>query len=118
MERSSIWYKKNNEGNKFIKLIPLNISEILSEIFLAFWIQVDGYFYSYGRAKTVILFTDSFIEEECIIFQSLLEKLDIKSTHPAVRSAAPSEKESFGPSPLVLMRSNPAKQSFGSEGFA
>jgi intein-encoded DNA endonuclease-like protein len=40
----------------------------------------DGYFDSYGRAKTVILCTESFIVEECIILQSLLEKLDIKST--------------------------------------
>jgi len=76
----SLWYKKNNEGNKFIKIVPLNISEIFSDLSLAYWIMDDGYFDSYGRAKTVILCTDSFIEEECIILQSLLEKLDIKST--------------------------------------
>uniref|UniRef100_UPI0023F0CA30 LAGLIDADG homing endonuclease n=1 Tax=Cyathus striatus TaxID=68777 RepID=UPI0023F0CA30 len=75
-----LWYKKNNEGNKFIKIVPLNISEIFSEISLAYWIMDDGYFDSYGRSKTVILCTDSFIEEECLILQSLLEKLDIKST--------------------------------------
>ena len=46
---------------------------------------------SIGRAKTVILFTDSFIEEECIILQSLLEKLDIKSTAPPL--TAPKERE-------------------------
>src|SRR6266498_688099 len=76
----SLWYKKNNEGNKFIKIVPLNISEIFSDLSLAYWIMDDGYFDSYGRAKTVILCTDSFIEEECIILQSLLEKLDIKAT--------------------------------------
>src|SRR6266545_78050 len=76
----SLWYKKNNEGNEFIKIVPLNISEIFSDLSLAYWIMDDGYFDSYGRAKTVILCTDSFIEEECIILQSLLEKLDIKAT--------------------------------------
>jgi hypothetical protein len=36
--------------------------------------------HSYGRAKTVLLCTESFTKEECIILQSLLKKLDIKST--------------------------------------
>ena len=40
----------------------------------------DGYFDSYGRANTIILCTESFSKDECIILQSLLEKLDIKST--------------------------------------
>jgi hypothetical protein len=40
----------------------------------------DGYFDSYGRTKTVLLCTESFTKEECIILQSLLEKLNIKST--------------------------------------
>jgi hypothetical protein len=40
----------------------------------------DGYFDSYGRAKTVLLCTESFTKDECIIIQSLLKKLDIKST--------------------------------------
>jgi len=76
----SLWYKWNNEKNKFIKIVPLNISEMFSEISLAYWIMDDGYFYSYGRAKTVLLYTESFSKEECIILQSLLEKLNIKST--------------------------------------
>jgi hypothetical protein len=40
----------------------------------------DGYFYSHGRTKTLLLCTESFTKEECIILQSLLVKLDIKST--------------------------------------
>jgi len=76
----SIWYKKDDETNKFIKIVPLNISEMFSEISLAYWIMDDGYFDSYGRAQTVILCTESFTEEECLILQSLLEKLSIKST--------------------------------------
>ena len=40
----------------------------------------DGFFDSYGRANTVILCTESFTEEECIILQTLLAELDIQST--------------------------------------
>gem|GEM_PF-3057988 len=40
----------------------------------------DGYFDSHGRTKTLLLCTESFTKEECIILQSLLVKLDIKST--------------------------------------
>jgi LAGLIDADG DNA endonuclease family len=76
----SLWYKKDLELNKFIKIVPLNISEMFSEISLAYWIMDDAYFDSYGREKTVILCTESFSKEECIILQSLLEKLEIKST--------------------------------------
>ena len=76
----SLWYKWDVEKNKFIKIVPLNISEMFSEISLAYWIMDDGYFYSYGRTKTVLLCTESFTKEECIILQSLLEKLNIKST--------------------------------------
>ena len=76
----SLWYKWDVEKNKFIKIVPLNISEMFSEISLAYWIMDYGYFYSYGRTKTVLLCTESFTKEECIILQSLLEKLNIKST--------------------------------------
>ena len=76
----SLWYKWDNEKNKFIKIVPLNISEMFSEISLAYWIMDDGYFDSYGRTKTVLLCTESFTKEECIILQSLLEKFKIKST--------------------------------------
>jgi hypothetical protein len=76
-----LWYKWHNETNKFIKIIPLNISEMFSDISLAYWIMDDGYFDSYGRTKTVLLCTESFTKEECVILQNLLlEKLNIKST--------------------------------------
>lgn len=32
----SLWYKKNNETSKFIKVIPENISEMFSEVSLAY----------------------------------------------------------------------------------
>ena len=40
----SLWYKWDNEKNKFIKIVPLNISEMFSEISLAYLIMDDGYF--------------------------------------------------------------------------
>ena len=76
----SLWYKWDNIENKFIKIVPLNISDMFSEISLAYWIMDDGYFDSHGRTQTVLLCTESFTKEECIILQSVLEKLDIKST--------------------------------------
>lgn len=73
----SLWYKWDNVENKFVKFVPLNISELFSEIYLAYWIMDDGYFYSHGRTQTVLLCTESFTKEECIILLSVLEKLDI-----------------------------------------
>jgi hypothetical protein len=40
----------------------------------------DGYFDSHSRTQTIFLCTESFTKEECIILQSVLEKLGIKST--------------------------------------
>lgn len=76
----SLWYEWDKMGNNFVKIVPLNISEMLSEISLAYWIMDDDYFDSHGRTKTLLLCTDSFTKEECIILQSLLVKLNIKST--------------------------------------
>ena len=71
----NIFYNSDN-----LKIIPSNIQNLLSPRGLAYWIMDDGYFDSYGRTKTVLLCTESFTKDECIILQSLLEKLDIKST--------------------------------------
>jgi len=40
----------------------------------------DGYFDNYGRTKTILLCTESFSKKECILLQSLLTKLGIKTT--------------------------------------
>jgi hypothetical protein len=37
-----IWYRWSEELNKFIKIVPLNIGELLTPIGLALWIQDDG----------------------------------------------------------------------------
>jgi LAGLIDADG DNA endonuclease family len=53
---------------------------LFSKISSAYWLMDDGYFDSHGRTQTVLICTESFTKEECIILQSVLEKLDIKST--------------------------------------
>jgi LAGLIDADG DNA endonuclease family len=67
----SLWYKWDNVENKFYKFVPLNISELFKEISLAYWIMDDGYFDYHGRTQTVLLCTESFTKEECIIIQSV-----------------------------------------------
>jgi LAGLIDADG DNA endonuclease family/Proton-conducting membrane transporter len=37
------WYNFNNETKKFIKIVPLNIGELLTPIGLAHWLMGDGY---------------------------------------------------------------------------
>jgi LAGLIDADG DNA endonuclease family len=40
----------------------------------------DGYFDNYGRNKTILLCTESFTKKECILLQSLLNDIGIKTT--------------------------------------
>ena len=53
----NIWYTWNKDINKFIKIVPSNISEMFTEI--AYWIMDDGYFDNYGRTKTILLCTET-----------------------------------------------------------
>lgn len=39
----------------------------------------DGYFDSYSRTKTIIICTESFTKEECMLLQSILKTLGIKT---------------------------------------
>ena len=59
------WYRLVN-NNKFIKIVPLNISDLLTQRGLAHWIMDDGY-YTNGY---VFLCTDSYslLEIELLIF--------------------------------------------------
>lgn len=40
----------------------------------------DGYFDSQSKTQTVLLCTESFTKEECLILQSVKKRLDKKST--------------------------------------
>jgi hypothetical protein len=75
-ELHSLWYKKDEETKRLRKIVPYNISEMFSEISLAYWIADDGYFANNG----LVLCTESFTEQECLKLKSLLEKLDLKVT--------------------------------------
>ena len=77
--------KKTNSGRQIVPVRHMSAGRHVfrSHINLlkATWMMVQPFLAaSYGRTKTVLLCTESFTKEECIILQSLLEKLNIKST--------------------------------------
>ena len=63
------WYKWSELENKFIKIVPLNIMELLTPMGLAHWIMDDGFI----SGKTVILCTECFTEIEIELLQNTLE---------------------------------------------
>jgi hypothetical protein len=70
------WYVWSIELDKFIKVLPLNINEVLTPIGLAIWIMDDGYL-----NKGVILCTDNFTNEEVKRLIEVLElNFNLKST--------------------------------------
>lgn len=78
-EIHSNWYIWSNTLNKFIKIVPLNIGELLTPIGLAHWIMGDGYWDKH--AKTVNICTDSFTLSEVELLISVLNsKFNLKAT--------------------------------------
>lgn len=76
------WYKLNTSDSKpkFIKVLPENITEYLSDKALAHWIMGDGYWDKYRDKGTVILCTDNFTKDEVeILIKALNDKFGIKS---------------------------------------
>ena len=69
----SIWYVWNDDLNKFVKIIPKNLNSMFSVLSLAHWIMNDGYW----DANTVVLCTESFTKEDCLLLLDLLAKLGI-----------------------------------------
>lgn len=73
------WYIFNKENNKFIKIVPLNIGELLTPIGLAHWIMGDGYWDTYN--KTIDICTDNFTLSEVELLISVLkEHFDLLAT--------------------------------------
>ena len=64
-----LWYVWSDELNKFIKIVPLNIGELLTPIGLAHWIMDDGY----KDGKGVVLCTDSFTLSEVNLLIDVLK---------------------------------------------
>jgi hypothetical protein len=65
------WYILNKENKKFIKIVPLNISELLTPIGLAHWLMGDGYWNSHG--KTMEICTDNLTLSEVELLISVLK---------------------------------------------
>jgi hypothetical protein len=63
------WYKWSDEKNKFIKIVPLNIGELITPIGLAIWIMDDGY----KNNKGIVLCTDSFTLSEVNLLIEVLK---------------------------------------------
>ncbi len=76
-ELFNTWYEKVN--NKNIKIIPINIGDLLTPIALAYWLTGDG---SYDKkGKNVIICTDSFSVIEIEKLQEILKnKFDLISS--------------------------------------
>lgn len=71
----SIWYKEIK--GKYVKILPLNIADLLTPLGIAHWIMGDGYFAD-GCVK---ICTDNFTEQEVFyLIQVLLDKFSIKAT--------------------------------------
>jgi hypothetical protein len=64
-----LWYVWSDELNKFIKIVPLNIGELLTPIGLAHWIMDDGY----KNGRGLVLCTDSFTLSEVNLLIDVLK---------------------------------------------
>lgn len=64
----SLWYVWSDELNKFIKIVPLNIKELLTPISIAHWIMDDGY----RAGNRVILCIDNYTLSEVELLISVL----------------------------------------------
>ena len=73
-ELHSKWYNWSEDKMKFIKVVPLNISEILTPIGLAHWIMDDGFrkYNDKGIISEIGLCTESFTIEEVIMLSEVL----------------------------------------------
>lgn len=63
-----IWYSWSPELTKYVKILPLNIGELLTPIGLALWIQDDGY----RNGNALVLCTECFTKSEVELLISVL----------------------------------------------
>ena len=70
------WYKWSINNNKFIKIVPKNIADLLTAKGLAHWLMGDGY-WSKG---TIYICTDNFSSKEVdLLIKILLKKFTLKA---------------------------------------
>lgn len=65
----SQWYKRSEYKKGFIKIVPLNIDELLTHIGLDYWIMDDGFKYGNG----ICLCAESFTLAEVELLKKVLE---------------------------------------------
>ena len=66
---NKLWYIWSDSTNKFSKIVPQNIMELLTPIGLALWIMDDGF----KSGKAVILCTECFTKIEVELLKNALE---------------------------------------------
>ena len=64
-----IWYRWEENQNKYVKTVPLNIYDLLTERGLAIWIMDDGF----KKENAIGLATECFTEEEINRLKFVLE---------------------------------------------
>ena len=75
----SQWYIWSDTANKFIKIVPSNIGELLTPLGLAHWIMGDGYWDNHS--KTVVICTDNFtLAEVELLIIVLKTKFNLTAT--------------------------------------
>ena len=77
------WYKlnidKKDSSNKYIKILPSNIYDLLTPISIAHWLMGDGYYET--RSYTTMFCTDNFTKDEISILVDILyDKFNIEAT--------------------------------------
>jgi hypothetical protein len=73
----SQWYSWSESDNRFIKIVPLNIGELLTPIGLAHWIMDDGF----SKGKAIGLCTESFtLAEVELLGKALKSNFDLVTT--------------------------------------
>lgn len=78
-ENHKQWYILNEETKKFTKIVPLNISKLLTSRGLAHWLMGDGYWNT--ADKTVVICTDNFTEIEVeLLIKTLKDNFDLLAT--------------------------------------
>ena len=69
----SMFYNFNSDSNKYVKIIPVNVLELLDPIVLSYLIMTDGNFDS-GRNR-VRIYTNSYTKEEVQILANAINTI-------------------------------------------
>lgn len=73
----SNWYNWSEVKKGLIKIVPVNIGELITPIGLAHWIKDDGY----KHGKGIVLSTESFSLDDTEVLKKVLElKFELKVT--------------------------------------